>query len=147
MAVTAKAYGNLPLNALKKLITDLNAVGTTVKCMLCTATYVPNQDTHTSKADVTNEVTGTAYVAGGVAIGTKSVAYAARVTTFDAADAEWANSTITARIAVVYDDTPAAAADKKLLLWVDFGENKSSEAGTFKIQWHASGIFTVTVAA
>lgn len=147
MAVTAKCYGNMPLNALKALLTDLNAAGTAIKCMLCTSSYTPDQDTHESKADITNEVTGTGYTAGGATLATKAVTYSSRVTKFDADDVQWASSTITARYAVLYDDTPAAAADKKLLLWVDFGADKSSENGTFKIQWAAGGIFTVTVAA
>lgn len=143
----AKAYGNMPLNALKKLISDLNAAGTTVKCMLCTSVYTPNQGSHTSKADVTNEVAGTGYTAGGKAVTSKAVTYATRVTKFDAADVEWLNSTITARRAVLYDATPAADADKKLLVWLDFEVDKSSENGTFKIQWAAAGIFTFTVPA
>ena len=31
----------------------------TIKVMLVTSAYVPNQDTHTERSDVTNEVTGT----------------------------------------------------------------------------------------
>ena len=71
---------------------------------------------------------------------------AAKVMTFDADDVAWANSTITARYAVIYDATPAADADKKLLAYVDFGADKSSSSGTFQITWNASGIFTVTAA-
>ena len=147
MAVSAKVYSSMPLNAIKGLITDLNAAGTTVKVMLTTSTYTPDQETHTSKADVTNEVTGEGYAAGGAALASKAVAEATRVTKFDALDTEWAASTITARRAVIYDATPAADADKKLLCWVDFGEDKSSVAGSFKITWAAGGILNITVAA
>lgn len=147
MAVSAKCYGNMPLNAIKALITDLNAAGTDVKCMLCTSSYTPNQDTHEAKDDITNEVSGTGYTAGGVSLANKAVTYASRVTKFDADDVQWTSSTITARYAVLYDNAPAADGDKKLLLWVDFGEDKKSENGTFKIEWNASGIFTITVAA
>ena len=150
MSVTAKAFSNMPLGALKKLITDLNAAGTAVRCALYTSAVAPNQETHKTKADITaalTEVTGTGYTAGGALLTTKAVTEATRVTKFDADDVEWASSTITARYAVLYDDTPAAEADQYLLIWVDFGENKSSENGSFKIQWNASGIFTITVAA
>lgn len=147
MAVTAKLYSHLPLNALKKLISDLAAGGTTIKVMLCTSTYAPAQDTHENKGDVTNEVTGTGYTAGGATLASKTCTVTGRVTTFDAADTEWLNSTITARYAVIYDDTPATDAEKKLLMYVDFGEDKSSSDGTFKLEWNASGIFTMTVAA
>ena len=147
MAVTAKVYGQMPLNSLKKLISDLNAVGTTVMCMLCTDSYVPDQDTNESKADITNEIVGAGYTAGGVELTTKALTYTSRVTKFDAEDAEWTSATFVARYAVIYDDTPVADADKKLLCWVDFGEDKSCENGTFRIQWNAGGIFTITVAA
>jgi len=147
MAVTAKAFSNMPLNALKKLITDLNDAGTTVKCMLLTSSASPDQETWNDKADVTNEVSGTGYTAGGAALASKAVTEATRVTKFDADDVEWTSSTIIARYAVLYDGTPGAEADQCLLIWLDFGEDKSSENGTFKIQWNASGIFTFTVPA
>lgn len=148
MAVTAKAFSHMPTNAIKKLIDDLNSAGTAVRCMLLTSAATPNQETWNDKADVTNEVAGgDGYTTGGELLTAKAVTEATRVTKFDAADVEWPSSTITARYAVLYDDTPAAEADQCLLIWVDFGEDKSSENGTFKIQWNASGIFTITVAA
>ena len=38
----------------------------TFKIMLVTSSYTPNKGTHTRRSDVTNEVTGTGYTAGGV---------------------------------------------------------------------------------
>jgi hypothetical protein len=38
------------------------------KVLLTTVTHTPNQDTHTVRTDITNEVTGTLYTAGGVAV-------------------------------------------------------------------------------
>lgn len=146
MAVTALAYSNFPLHALKAAIVSMH--GSAVwKVMLCTATYTPNQDTHDFKDDVTNEVeAGGGYSAGGVALANTAVTVTGKVTKFDADDAEWLASTITARYAVIYDSTQAEDSAKPICLYVDFGENKSSENGTFKIQWHASGILTITVA-
>ena len=145
MAVSAKAYSNMPLNALKKLLSDLNAGGTVVKCMLLTSSYTPNQETDVKKADiVANEVSGTGYTAGGATLANKAVTEATRVTKFDGDDVQWTESTITARYAVLYDDT---STDDLLLIWVDFGANKSSENGTFKLQFNAGGIFAITVAA
>jgi hypothetical protein len=37
----------------------------TIKVMLNTSTYVADQDVHAKRSDVTNEVTGTGYTAGG----------------------------------------------------------------------------------
>ncbi len=145
MAESAKVYSKMPLNALKKLITDLSAAGTAVKVSLHTSSYTPSQNTHESYADLTNEVAnGNGYTTGGATLANKALATSTTVLTFDADDVSWANSTITARYAVIYDASPSAAADKKLLAYVDFGADKSSSSGTFQITWNASGIFTIT---
>lgn len=145
MSVTAfwyaKAFVNLATRA-KDIDIDTNDI----KCMLTTNSYTPNQDTHEDKADVTNEVTGDGYTAGGATLASKSFANTLNVVKFDADDVTWANATITARRAVLYDDSGATDADKALLLWVDFGEDKSSSNGDFKIEWNAAGIATITPA-
>ncbi len=41
--------------------------------MLVTSAYTPNQDTHTKRSDITNEVTGTGYTAGRATLANKSV--------------------------------------------------------------------------
>jgi len=147
MAITAKLYGNFHLNASKKLINDLSSAATTIKVALCTSTYTPSQDNHTSYNDITGEVAaGGGYSTGGATLATKTVTYAGTVVTFDADDVSWAASTITARYAVVYDATPAGATDKKLIGYIDFGGNMSTASATFQIVFNASGIFTVTVA-
>jgi hypothetical protein len=46
----------------------------TLKVMLTTSAYALNLDTNEVKADVTSEITGTLYTAGGTTIGTKVVA-------------------------------------------------------------------------
>jgi len=143
MAVTAKAYSNFPLNALEKV---MNLETDTIKCMLCTSSYTPDQDAHDFKDNVDNEVSGTGYTAGGATVADPAVTIASKVTKFDGTDVEWTSSTLTARYAVIYDDTPSGDGAKPLLCYIDFGEDKSSENGTFRIEFHASGIITVTVA-
>ncbi|MDR7237109.1 hypothetical protein [Neobacillus drentensis] len=143
MAVTAKWYGQAMLKAFNKEIdfdTDI------IKVMLCTSAYVPNQDTHVYKdVSVTSEVTGTGYTAGGATLASKTIAYDAptNVIALDAADVTWAASTITARYAVIYDDSPAS--NKPLLAYVDFGADQSSNNGNFTITWDAAGISKITV--
>ena len=44
----------------------------TINVMLVTSTYTPDQDAHTKRSDITNEVSGTGYTAGGSRIGRKS---------------------------------------------------------------------------
>ena len=139
MAVTAKLYGKFIENLAKK---QIDLVNDSIKVMLCTSSYIPDQDTHEHKVDVTNEITGTGYTAGGVALATKTVTYtgATNVLKFDADDVSWTNSTFTFRTAVIYDATT-----NDLIGYVDYGADKSSEAGTVTIPWDAAGILTITV--
>lgn len=145
MAVTAFLYGSFPAKLANK---EIDWDTDTIKVALCTSTYTPNQDTDDYFNDVTNEVTGTGYTAGGETLASKTVTYTAGTNTqaFDAADVSWASSTITARYAVIYVDTGGAASTDPLIGYVDFGEDVSSSAGTFSITWAAGGIFTITVA-
>ena len=56
------------------------------------------------------------------------------------------SSTITARYAVVYDDSGASNAAKALIGYVDFGSDQSSTNGNFTITWDSTGIVRITVA-
>ena len=145
MAVTGFFYGNAFLNAFDKKI-DFNS--DTIKVALCTSTYTPNQDTHDFFNDITNEVSGTGYTAGGATLGTPTLTYTGgtNVLKLDGDDVSWTTSTITARYAIIYDSTPGTAATNPLLAYVDFGADVTSTAGTFSIVWDAAGIATVTVA-
>ena len=145
MAVTAKLYSNFPHLALEDALAG-SILTQTIKVALVTSAYTFNQETHDYFDDITNEVTGTGYTAGGATLGTKTCTEATRVTTFDAADTSWTSSTITARGAVVYYAS-GTASSSLLIAFIDFGADKSTDNGTFAIQWNASGIFTVTVAA
>lgn len=145
MPVSAVLYGGfLQSLANKEIDLDTDAI----KVMLCTSTYAPSQDTHRYKSSITNEVTGTGYTATGATLTTPAVTYTAatNVLKFDADDVTWANSTITARYAVIYDSTPATDATRPLIGYVDFGADVSSTAAAFTITWDAAGIFTITAA-
>jgi hypothetical protein len=144
MAVTAFVYGPLIDHLAQKRV-DLDSDA--IKVALATSSYVPNQDTHDFFNDITNEVTGTGYTAGGAALTSVTWGYTAGTNTwkFDAADSSWASSTITARYAIIYDSTPGTSATNPLIAYVDFGADVSSVAGTFSIVWDSAGIFTVTV--
>lgn len=144
MAVTAKKYGQMLLKALNK---EINWTADTVKVMLCTSSYEPDQDTHAYLSAVTNEVSGTGYSAGGEELSGKTEEYDPETNkiTLSGDNVSWPNSTITARYAVLYDDTPSLDADKPLLGYIDFGQDESSSNGTFEIQWNAAGIFEITV--
>lgn len=49
----------------------------TIKVMLTTSSYTPNRDTHETKNDITNEISGTGYTAGGVTLASKTITYTA----------------------------------------------------------------------
>lgn len=142
-AVTSKMYGQFLRKALNK---EVDWDSDTIKVMLCTALTI-DQDGDVYLADVTKTevASGNGYTTGGATLANKTITYAGgtNVIKLDADDAAWANSTITARYAVIYDDAPAT--NKPVLGYVDFGENKSSSTGTFTVAWNASGIATITV--
>lgn len=143
MAITSKMYGKSLEHAFKG---EINWPSDTIKVMLCTSSYVPNQDTHEFKSSVTNEVTGTGYTAGGATLGSKAfLTYDTtnNRTALDAGDVTWASSSITARYAVVYKDT-GTAATSILLGYIDFGQDEVSSSGNFTIAWNSGGIFTVS---
>ena len=71
---TMKWFGLAPKTLLAKEVDFLND---TIKGMLTTVTYVPDQDAHDYKSDVTNEVSGTGYTAGGATLANKTVTYTA----------------------------------------------------------------------
>ena len=106
----------------------------TFKAMLVTSTYSPNKDTHDFRDDVTNEVTGTGYTAGGVTSTvtvTKDTANDRVTIQFGAVS--WATSTITARGCVYYKSRGGASSADEIIAYVDFGSDVSSTSGTFSV--------------
>lgn len=105
----------------------------TFKCMLVTSAYTPNKKTHVNRSDVTNEITGTGYTAGGATV----TVTATNDTTNDRTDISlggntWASSTITARGAVYYKNTGNASTDA-LVAYIDFGADISSTNAAFAL--------------
>ena len=142
----SKLYGNFLKQALNK---EIDWDSDTIKVALLSSYYTPNQDTHDYWDDVSsNEVTGTGYTTGGIALSSKTSTYDGtnNVIVLDAADVTWSSSTITARYAVVYNDSGASAAAKALIGYVDFGSDQSSTNGNFTITWDSTGIVRITVA-
>ena len=127
------------------LNSNIDHVADTVKVMLVTSTYTPDQDLHDFKDDVTNEVTGTGYTAGGASLASKTVTQdnTDNEGVFDAADLTWSASTITARGAVMYKST-GVDATSPLMVFFDFVTDQSSSAGDFTLQWGSEGIVNLT---
>lgn len=106
----------------------------TFKVMLTTSTYTENKDTHAFRSDVTNEVTGTGYTAGGNTV-TVTVTLD---TVNDRVDISlggttWPSSTITARKAVYYKSRGGASTADEVIGVNDFGSDVVSSAGTFTL--------------
>lgn len=144
MAVTALMYG--PIFNYVFGNNSINLTGATVKTALATSTYTPDQDTHDFFNDITNEVTGTGYTAGGATLAndTFTQTTGSNLWTYDADDTSWTTSTITARYGIVYVDTAGASTTDPLIFYENFGGDFTTSAGTFLITWAATGLFTIT---
>lgn len=120
------------------------------KCMLVASGYIPSGSLHAVKADVTNELpTANGYTAGGQALASVTWNQASGVATFDSADVVWtpAGGAITARYAVLYDDT---AASKNLVGYMALDaapvDVSRSSPALFTVSPHATqGWFQLTV--
>jgi hypothetical protein len=119
----------------------------TFKVMLVSSAYTFSA-AHTVKADITNELaTANGYTAGGATLGSVTWAHSGGTATFDAADTAWTASggSITARRAVIYDDT--AASDElvaSILLDTTPADVTATDGNPLTLVWNASGIFTLT---
>ena len=117
----------------------------TIKVMLVTSAYTPDQDAHTKRSDVTNEASGAGYSSGGAALANKAVSAdnTDNEGVFDADDVTWGSSTITARGAVLYKSRGGASSADELICYIDFGADKASSAGNFTVTWNAEGILNL----
>ena len=113
------------------------------KVLMVTDSEAPNFDTHDFRADITAEVTGTNYTAGGTAITATEVTLSSGTLTFDAADVSWASSTIANAMAAVHYTNVGSAATDQLISLHDFVTAASTTNGTFQVAWHASGLWTL----
>ena len=113
---------------------DIDFDTDTFKAMLVTSSYTPNKDTHDFRDDVTNEVSGTGYTAGGVASAvTVTKDTANDKVTIQLGAVSWASSTITARGCVYYKSRGGASSADELVCYADFGSDVSSSGGTFSV--------------
>jgi len=132
-------YDRWKANLMNKIV-DMEA--DTIKVMLLDDSH-SFTTTHNVIGDVdTNQISGTGYTAGGATLAGKAVTQGA-TTKFDGTDSAWTTATFSAWHAVLWDDTVGT---DDLICSIDFGGEKAVTAGTFTIQWHASGIITLATA-
>lgn len=144
MAITAPGFFGLTL---EKMFIDtagesLEAEDNLVTLISDSAT--PNFDTMDFWNDLSaNEVTGTNWAAGGVALTGTEVTLSSGVLTFDATDVSVASTTISNAMASVLRFNVGSAATDQLVMLHDFVTAVSSSNGTFAINWSASGLATL----
>lgn len=113
----------------------------THKGALFSNSITPNFTTDTAYAVSpydANEVTGTNWAAGGVALTGTTFLASSGTAVFDANDVSVASTTLTnARGYLLYAD---ALAGNNAILLVNFGADYSTVNGTFAITWAAGGI-------
>lgn len=106
----------------------------TFKMMLVTSSYTASKS-HAKRNEVTNEVSGTGYTAGGNAC---SVTVAATDNSNNDVEisfsvTSWTSATITARAGVIYKSRGGASSADELVGYVDFGGDVTSTNGTFAV--------------
>ncbi len=113
---------------LKAVHNFTNSTGNTFRCAMYTnsASFTAATTAYTA----TNEVTGTAYVAKGNALVNVTPTSTSTTAFTDFSDTTWSSSTITARGAMIYNDS--ATGDPSVVI-LDFGSDKSSSSGDFTI--------------
>ena len=130
--------GNFMCTSFKKEILEAvhnfkNSGGSTFKLAMYTnsASFTAATTAYTTS----NEVSGTGYSAGGGTL-TRVDPTSSGTTGFtDFADLTFSSSTITARRALIYNDS--ASGDPSVVV-LDFGSDKSSSSGDFTVQFPAA---------
>jgi len=154
LGITMAAFGVTHLMYYSSLLGQWNGLANsvfdldtdTIKVAAATNTYSINQDTHDFFDDVTNEVTGTNYTAGGATLGSVTVTRSSGTVTFDAADVVWtqhASGFSTARKFPIYRST-GVAGTSRLYSVVTADSDVGNVTGDLTLQWSTSGISTWT---
>lgn len=148
MAFNMKQYGLFQYGLLSATAARrIDVVNDTLKVALTTSTHVPNHDTDAYFSDLTNEISGTGYTAGGVTVTSVTLNYVTgtNLVVVDAVDPEWTTATFTARNCHLYKDT-GVAATSPLIAYGTFAADRTVTAGTFTLQLDATnGLFTTDV--
>jgi hypothetical protein len=132
-------------NGFKQYLADgtIDLKNDTIKCALFPDTYTPDEDGDDNWDDIdTEEVSGTGYSAGGVALSTKTVTHLddSDKGVFDADDVTFEGVTLSdVKWAVLYKDA-VSATDRKLIGAWDIGGPHSPVAQDFVVKWNTGGI-------
>ena len=145
MAITITGYHNFLLQQMNGAA-PIDFDTDTLKVALVTNTYSPSASAHNFFDDITNEVSGTNYTAGGATLASKTVTLNAGIVTFDAADVTWTQSGTgfsNARYAIIYKST-GTASTSPLVAYVNFGADVGNTVADLVLVWAGTGIISTT---
>ena len=137
MAITQAVANSIKTEVLTGTHNFTATTGNSFKISLYTNSATLSKST--TAYTTSNEVSGTGYTAAGNTLTSVTPVLSSDTAVCDFADTSWTSATITARGALIYNDTQS---DKAVVI-LDFGGDKTSTAGTFTIQFPA---FTTSAA-
>ena len=139
MAITQAMCTSFKTELLTGTHNFTNSSGNTFKLALYTSSA--SLGAGTTAYSTSNEVSGTGYSAGGSALTNVTPSADGTTAITDLADLTFSSSTITARGALIYNDS---VSDKAVLV-LDFGADKASSSGDFTIQFPAAAAATAII--
>ncbi len=130
MAITQALCKSFKVEILKKVHDFTASSGDTFRLALYTSSASLDADTQAYTTG--GEVSGTGYTAKGEALTSSTPVLSGSTAICDFGDAQFPSSTITARGALIFNDS--ATGDPAVCV-LDFGADKSSTAGDFVVQF------------
>jgi len=145
MAATITIYNYFKMKMVDG--SDIDLANDTIKIAFCTSTYTPDIDADEWFDDISNELSGGGYTAGGYELTGMTLTLDTtnnRIKIDDTGNVSEAGITATnLRYGVIYKST-GTAGTSPLIAYVDFGENLTFSGATITITWHANGISLIT---
>jgi len=133
MAITQAMCTSFKQEILEAKHNFLNSGGSTFQIALYTSSA--SLDASTTAYTTSNEVSGTGYTAKGNTLTRVNPSTSGTTALTDFSDTTWSSSTITARGAMIFNDS--ASGDPSVLI-LNFGSDKSSSSGDFTIAFPAA---------
>ena len=116
--------------------TTTTGTGNTFKIALYTSSSTMSASTTAYSS--TNEVSGTNYSSGGNTLTNVDPSTSGTTALTDFADSTWADATITANGALIYNSSTTAGSANRAVVVLAFGGDKTSTAGDFTITFPAA---------
>ena len=140
----AKVYGLAMKSMLNK---EVDWDSDTIKVVLCTSSYTPNQDTHQYASSLTNELSGGSY--SRQTITSPTVAYDGSTNILKLSCANVTFSAITAsavRYAIFVDTQTGSDSTSPLICYMDFEADQTLTAQDLTLVIPSTGVVTLTAA-